>query len=410
VILGGIIILRRFKSFVANTVGNVAMTFALCVLPFGLSAGVAIDYGRSYFARTVLQGAADAAALAGGTSKDKSDAAIAMVVKQYLDANGASDILQYVSKIDQQLDMSKGTLTVIVEGNIRTTFMGMAGFKSMDIGALSVVSVGSQALELALVLDNTGSMAGTKISNLKAAATTLVDIIQKEASDYADTKIAVVPFAEYVNVGVARGTEPWVDKAPLLSRAFSGCVGSRTSPRDVEVGSNGESYPALANEPCNVELLPLTKDLVSVKSRIAAMVSTGATYIPAGLMWGWNVLDASVPFTEGRTAADLKSINGRKVLVLMTDGENTISPTYPTHDGRDVAASNTTLADMCAKVKSDNIEMYTVSFMVPSVTVKNILVGCASAPTKYFDADNATELNAAFTQIARDLASIRFTQ
>ena len=60
-------------------------------------------------------------------------------------------------------------------------------------------------------------------------------------------------------------------------------------------------------------------------------------------------------------------------------------------------------------VKKDEIEVYTVSFMVPSETVKTLLEKCATSNDHYFDADNSTQLNAAFAEIAKDLASIRLT-
>jgi Flp pilus assembly protein TadG len=399
------------RGFWQNAKGNVTIMMAFAILPLGLAVGAAVDMSRVNYVKTVLQGAADAAAMAGGVSKNKSDAALKKTVEAYLRANHSEDVLEFVTKIDRELNSNNGTFRVTINGTFPTSFMSLAGFDKMDVGATAVVNVGSQALELALVLDNTGSMAGTKTANLIAAATNLVNIIQQESSGNADTDIAVVPFAEYVNVGVSRLGENWIDQTSLGGKPFTGCVGSRNAPHDEKSGAaGGGDYPALADVPCNVELLPLTSDLNAVKAKIATMVATGATYIPTGLLWGWNILDSNEPFTEGRTISQMKKINGRKAIVLMTDGENTISPSYPKHEGSDPAVSNTKLEDMCKAVKQDNIEIFTVSFMVPSDTIKDILIECASSPAQYFDADNGAELNAAFQQIARDLATVRLTQ
>ena len=400
----------KVSEYFKNTAGNIATMVAFAAIPLGLAAGAAVDMSRANYVKTVLQGAADAAAIAGGVSKDKSDAALQKTVQEFLKTNHAEDVLQYVSSVERELDTTNGMFRVTVNGTIQTSFMALAGFKELNVGATAVVNVGSQALELALVLDNTGSMAGAKTANLISAATNLVNTIEQESSSNSDVEIAVVPFAEYVNVGVGRLSELWIDNSTLGGQPFSGCVGSRNSPHDLNSGATGGDYPALANVPCNVELLPLTSDMNAVKAKIATMVATGATYIPTGLLWGWNVLDSQAPFTEGRTFAKMKQVNGRKAIVLMTDGENTIAPSYPAHDSNDVAASNKNLEDMCKNVKNDKIEIYTVSFMVPSETIKNILIDCASTPTQYFDADNAAELNAAFQQIARDLAAVRLTQ
>lgn len=397
-------------GFWKNTAGNTAIMMGLAIVPIVIAAGAAIDFSRANYARTVLQGAADAAALAGATSKDRSNSALNRVVAQYLEANHAKDVLRYVSKVEQTLDNDKGTFRVIIEGQIDTSLMSIAGLKKMDIGAVSQVNVGSEALEIALVLDNTGSMAGAKIANLKAAATKLVDILEEETSDYADAKIAVVPFAEYVNVGRGNSGAGWLDTSGVDLATWGGCVGSRPAPLDLQSGTSVQNYPAIEGVPCNAQVLPLTTNLKDVRNRIGAMTATGMTYVPTGLLWGWNVLDSQAPFTEGRTMAEIKRTRGRKALILMTDGENTISPAYPLHNGGNIVASNNNLREMCKKVKDDGIEMYTVSFMVPSNLIKSILVNCATSKTKYFDADNSVQLNAAFTDIARDLAAVRLTQ
>jgi Flp pilus assembly protein TadG len=402
--------MRTDTGFWKDTTGNIGILAALALIPILLVTGAAIDFGRANYARTVLQGAVDAAALAGGASKDKSPARLQTIVEQYVMANHAQQVLQYVSKISQSIDSNAGTFNVEVDGKLPTSFMAIAGIKTMDIGARSQVNLGAQALEIAMVLDNTGSMAGTKIANLKTAANNLVNIVEKEAASYSDTKFAVVPFAEYVNVGAGFGLASWLDKSGIGSATWNGCVGSRPQPFDLTLGNASKLYPAVAGVPCNTQLLPLTADLAAVRSRINLMTATGSTYIPTGLLWGWNVLDSVAPFTEGRTKAQMKTLKGRKALILMTDGENTISPTYPAHDGIDTAASNDNLASICKNVKKDDIEVFTVSFMVPSPMIKGILEDCATSPANYFDADNSTELYSAFTDIARELAAVRLTQ
>jgi Flp pilus assembly protein TadG len=397
-------------NFWKNTAGNVAIMFGLVSVPLLLVAGAAMDFSHASYVRTVLQGAADAAALVGGTTKDKSDAALQVVVEQYLAANHAQDVVKHISAIKQNYDADAGTFTVEVKGELATSFMAIAGIKEMDVGARSVVNTGSDALELALVLDNTGSMKGSKIENLKTAAKSLVGILESEASSYAGIKIGIVPFAEYVNIGVAQGGASWLDEKDLGASVWAGCVGSRTAPDDERAGSNGPAYPAVADVPCNVPLLPLTDNMKTVRNKIDAMVSTGNTYIPTGLLWGWNILDNDAPFTEGAKKSKGKNQQTRKAVVLMTDGENTISSSYPKHDLFVTADANAKLEALCAAVKDDDVEVYTVSFMVPTPVIKDILIACATTPGKYFDADNSAELLAAFQQIARDLAAVRLTQ
>ena len=104
-----------------------------------LGAGGAVDTARANYVRTVLRGAADAAALAGSSISDKSDAALDAMVKEYLQANDAIDVLNYVTAIEQKIDNAKGTFSVSIEGKINSGFMQVAGFSSMDVGAKSEV-------------------------------------------------------------------------------------------------------------------------------------------------------------------------------------------------------------------------------------------------------------------------------
>jgi Flp pilus assembly protein TadG len=398
------------RKFFRSQSGNVSIMLALAVVPLILAAGAAVDMVRANYTRTVLQGAADAAALGGSTSKDQSAAVLSKVVEDYLRANRAMDVLQYVTNVSEDLNMAQGTLTVKVAGQINTSFMSLAGIPTIDVGATSQVNVGGTALELAMVLDNTGSMSGAKIASLKASANQLVSILDAERGDYSVLKVGVVPFAEYVNVGKGNLGAAWIDGSAVTAANWLGCVGSRNDPLDAQAGSSGGLYPALTGQPCNAALLPLTEDLAAVRAKIDSMTAQGNTYIPTGLLWGWNLIDSDVPFTEAMTPAQLAAAHGRKAIVLMTDGENTISPTYPTHDGFVPSASNTKLSEVCANVKGANVEVFTVSFMVTSQTVKDLLSGCASQSSNYFDASNSAQLFSAFTEIGRSLANVRLTQ
>jgi Flp pilus assembly protein TadG len=400
----------KLSRFLKSSSGNVAMLFGMALVPLMAGAGIAIDMIRISETRTILQNAADSAAIAGASSQNKSDDALALKVREFLTANNAREVMEYVTDVDQVLDSGAGTFTVTVSGTIPGSVMSLFGFKDLNVNAKSVANVGSGSLELALVLDNTGSMSGTKILNLKSAATDLVNIIQAESSDNADVKMAVVPFAEYVNVGMGNSGQSWVDMSTTGGGPWEGCVGSRPAPYNLNISATGGDYPALSGVACNSPILPLTSNLDTVKAAIGAMNAEGWTYISGGLLWGWNVLDSAAPFTEGKSKAATATVRGQKVVVLMTDGENTRSYNYPNHSGTDVGLANTALEDTCVAAKADGIAIYTVSFMVLTPTVKNLLEACATTPSQYYDADNSAELTAAFKQIAQELAAVRLTQ
>lgn len=399
-----------FRSFFGNTRGNAGMMIAAAAVPLMLSAGIAIDMVRMGQTRTALQAAADSAAIAGATSKNADAADLDKVVKDFLMANGAEDVLTQVGQISQWTDTGNATFNVKIEGNLNTSLMKLAGIGSVDVSVTSQVNLGQQSLELALVLDNTGSMSGIKIESLRTSAKELVRIINSAKSDYSTLKVALVPFSEYVNVGPSNAGAVWVTGAGAIP-GWEGCVGSRNAPLDETADfAVGNPYTALAAARCIAPIQPLTSDISLINSKINAMTADGNTFVPGGLLWGWNVLSPDAPFTQGMTATQLKEKNGLKVIVLMTDGTNTLSPAYPDHVVGNTTLSDQKLATICENVKDDNYKIYAVSFMIADPVIVDLMRNCASSPEASFDADNPTELYAAFRNIGESLAAIRITK
>jgi hypothetical protein len=255
--------MAQLLRYLRASTGNVSLFLGIAALPLMLSVGVATDMIRMNATRTVLQNAADAAAIAGAASNDKTEEFLLKSVNAYLESNNAFHVTQYVTDVDHALDKEKGTFTVKIKGTIPGSFMSLVGFDDLTVGALSVANMGSESLELALVLDNTGSMAGAKIGNLKTAATNLVNTIITESPDTTNIKMAVVPFAQYVNVGKGNHGQGWLNMSTKGSGPWQGCVGPRPKPYDMHISTAGGAYPALAGVDCNAELLPLTSNMVA---------------------------------------------------------------------------------------------------------------------------------------------------
>ncbi len=148
-------------------------------------------------------------------------------------------------------------LTVSASTTVKTTLAAVAGVTSIPISATSTVNWGLSHVELALVLDNTGSMSqDNKLPTLVSAATSLVNTLSTTAgSDAAALKISVVPFSMTVNVGSGYQSAAWmsgvmpsaygsdifttsnVNRFTLLSQmgqTWGGCVESRPAPYDVQ--------------------------------------------------------------------------------------------------------------------------------------------------------------------------------
>ena len=144
------------------------------------------------------------------------------------------------------------------------------------------------------------------------------------------------------------------------------------------------------------------------------------TYIPAGLIWGLNVLSPGIPFKDSGEY-DNNNVKPRKVAVLMTDGENTLR--YNAANGRHATLSggaanqakqikqtNDDTVAICTYMKSKNIEIFTVAFMVDDPTAKSLLEGCATDSSHYYDATDSDALLAAFSGIGQSLRVVRLAR
>ncbi len=368
--------IKKFKQFCQNNNGNTAIVFALAIVPLLLSVGVSVDMVRANRAQIRMQAAADAAALAAGAEVKENgvtsvNAVVTKLVADFATANDLYKSVDVIESVDTKIDKKTGKLMVTVKGKMKTSLMSMAGFATMDVNAKAEVGFSGASLEIALVLDNTGSMSGSKLSSLKNSARQLVQTIFDKQDNYETLKMAVVPFSEYVNVGLANAGAPWVSTS-VTGSPWEGCVGSPVSPQDESIVGVA-AYPRVGGVRCVSELLPLTNNRTLIESRLDAMVAEGATFIPAGITWGWHALTPTEPLSGGMTDSQMASKGGRKAMIIMTDGANTISPNAPFHNGADVTVANQLTTTVCANAKADNIQVFTVAFDLNNVTIKAIL-------------------------------------
>ncbi len=233
---------------------------------------------------------------------------------------------------------------------------------------------------------------------------------------------------------VKNGT-PYTEKKEVCSGGGSvtkyrwyGCIGSRMSGTTrLNDGSPAVTYPGYVetSQKCLNPIVPLSKNKASLASAIDGMIINISsykpyTYIPAGMIWGVNLLSPTAPFKEAG-AYDAKNVAPRKAIVLMTDGENTLR--FNSGNGRHASLSSTaataatqlaqTNADtkaICDYAKTNKIEIFSVAFMVDNVDAKSILEYCATDTEHYFDASDPDKLMAAFSGIARSLSQVRLAR
>jgi hypothetical protein len=300
---------------------------------------------------------------------------------------------------------------------------------------------------------------------LKAGAKRLVDIIYDPVDSDRTVRVGLVPFARYVNVGTGYRNEPWINVpadssstgnqcwdtypnavasnchevtytayndgvpypvtysqcdwdygapvqqcGPITStQTWNGCVGSRDYPLDTSTsGDFSTRVPGIMNVGCTQPLARLTNDKDDIKTQIDNMVAIDETYIQSGLTWGWRLLSPEAPFGDGASRTEHPDV--KRFMVLMTDGANTISPSYPNHDQGDVVLANSLTAETCANIKAEGTFIYAIAFDVTDPTIQDLMRNCATAPPYYYLADDNDGLRQAFESIANAVVAIRLTQ
>jgi Flp pilus assembly protein TadG len=539
--------------------GAIAVQFALLVIPLAILTFGLIDISRVSVQRRQLQDALDAATLMAARSTATTNAD--------LDTIGDAAMATEMSGLGVTLTSANSTFALGANNTVVGTVQNVTiapiisnlwNTGSTTVTATSTVMRSVNHLEVALVLDNTGSMAsslgsgGTKINALITASKSLVDTLAAAAGRATDTdavKISVVPFSMTVNIGSTYQGQSWLlgkqpagygadlfatsqDRFTLLSNlgvSWAGCVESRPAPYDITddapnssvdasmfvpffapdepddntVGVNqsnntryrddrlyNTSYPIEntwlpdgvspsgtsstawndrsvpvakygtsnknnvlsaaktgfdygPNAGCGLtSLLRLTNVRTSanttvVKAKLDQMVADGNTNVAMGLAWGWHTLSNNAPFADGVDPATTTGKKTTKVIVLLTDGDNTNdvynNPNKSIYtgygyigQGRLLNASGAALgtsssatdrrdaidsreAKLCANAKAEGVQIYAIGVGVSSHS-KGILQACATKTDMYYDVTDAAQLTSVFNTIAGSIQNLRITK
>lgn len=206
--------------FARDERGVTAVIWAISFSTFLIASGMAIDYGIAVSEQHREQRALDAATLAGSLQMGDAEhlTKVPATVEAFYAANRSArggSTLKSTS-----YDPNKGEIAATAGASVKTTFLRMktTGRNSIDVGARSKVVKGAGSIEIALVLDNSGSMGGssgsvngTYIEDLKAAATNLSTAMFAGTDGGDRVKLGLVPFAASVNVGAANRGASWID-------------------------------------------------------------------------------------------------------------------------------------------------------------------------------------------------------
>ena len=209
--IGGIA--RGAQAFVrrmaAETRGNVAMIFGLSLPVLILMTVGGVDIHRASTVRVNLQDALDAATLSAARSPYTANTDIQRVGLAALKANlkaypnitlREADTTFVLNSDDVVVASSKVDVKTLV-ANIFLPPYGKFMDDYIKVGAHSEVDRSSRNVEVALVLDVTGSMDGDRITALRDAAKDLVDLVVQDVQTPYYSKVALVPYSNSVNPG-----------------------------------------------------------------------------------------------------------------------------------------------------------------------------------------------------------------
>jgi Flp pilus assembly protein TadG len=534
--------LARIMGLFTHNEGSVAVQFALLALPLCILAFGLMDVNRATVAKQQLQDALDAATLlAARTTTATTDTALTAVGKPALQSNLTNLSGATLSSANFSLSGSYINSTATISMTPIVANLWMNG--NMNITATSQVVRTMDDLEVALVLDNTGSMASplgststSKISALQSASQSLVTTLFAAAANSADpanaVKISVVPFSHTVNVGSGYQNATWIspglpsaygtdnfstagtNRFTMLSQmglSWKGCVEMRKAPYDTQDDAPTSGNPAtmvvpyfapdepdagktsytyynnwitndvtssttpatrqnyvpkyaatnkgkLASAPswaaggvtgtddfgpnreCGIaSLQTLSNSQTTVNAKLQSLVAQGNTNIAMGLAWGWLTLSPNGPFANGVAYG---TANHDKIVVLLTDGDNTNDDKYSSShannannsiytgigyigQGRLLDSTGTALGTsstatqrrdaidsrellLCSNMKAKNIIIYTIGVGV-STHSQGILQQCASGTDHYYDVTDATQLTSVFNAIAGSIQNLRLS-
>lgn len=217
------------KRFSQDENGNIAMMFGVSALLMFVFAGLAVDFTRYNLINGDLIESMDAAGLAIAQyqqlNADAGDGELKEFGRNFFFENFRyEDDIENLN-VDFQITPTEiipqvtGKLDALMLSNFK---LGGAEFHFNDFDVTSDTAItkrGSGRVELALVLDVTGSMgspavsggSGSKIADLKESVDVMLGALYGDADTDDNIKISVVPFNSQVNVGTENFDDRWLD-------------------------------------------------------------------------------------------------------------------------------------------------------------------------------------------------------
>ncbi|MGI8525586.1 MAG: pilus assembly protein TadG-related protein [Pseudolabrys sp.] len=440
--------LRKLSlRFLRGRGGNVAITFALATLPIIGGVGAAIDFSHANSVKTAMQSALDSTALM--LARDAATVSNAQLQTKALSYFSALFTRPEAKNIVISATYSSsGGSSLVVNGTatVDTSLMAIAGYTQMPVSGTAMTKWGNTRLRVALVLDNTGSMAANgKMTALITATKSLLTQLQSAVSTNGDVYVSIVPFVKDVNVDSSNYKSKWIDwtdwdanngwctpnqnsqyttQSDCLSQGqkkptwhpnnhntWNGCVtdrGASNAPSILNTDTNvtaplplvtDTQYSAEQYSPCPQAVMPLSYDWSGMTSLVNSMSPGGNTNQAIGLQLGWMSLVGGGPFPTPPAMDPLYTYT--QVIILLTDGLNTQNRWYTSQSSIDARQQLT-----CNNIKAANITLYTIQVNTGGDPTSTLLQNCATTSDKFYLLTSANEIISVFNQIGTNLSKL----
>lgn len=443
---------RFLKRLAHDRRGVSAVTFAITFSVLApMSLGI-FDVFTMTEQHGKLQDAVDAAALYAARSTATTTADVNTIGNKALSANLQLIPGATLKSSNFSLVQANGDTKVVGTATVDLPAYAPSEFSHKPIGVTTEVTRPGNNLEVAIVLDNTGSMLGSPISSLKTAAGQLVDLVVSDTQTPYYSKVAIVPYSNSVNaaswVSAARGTPTTsctnygcdnyrfrTQSGSRVTWPATTCVSERTGMHaydDAAPGGAPVQFVYQSSSDCGIaSIQPLTSNKTTLHSKINGLVAAGSTAGHIGLAWGWYMVspDFGSIFPSASQPAAYGTDKLIKAVVLMTDGAfNTgyCNGVVAQDSGSGSGGTNTHIncdatngdsfsqaQTLCRNMKAlaHPIIIYTVGFNVGSdPDAQAIMRQCATDANHVYFPSDGTSLQVAFQAIASDLNRLRISK
>jgi Flp pilus assembly protein TadG len=462
------------KRFLQDRRAGITPMFALAIVPVVGLTGAAVDYSRANSVRAAMQAAADSTALM--LSKDASTltpsqlSSKATAYFQALfnrpEANGLTITPVYSTSGGSQL-------TITASSTVNTSFMKLMGYPQLNVGTNSTVRWGNTRMRVALVLDNTGSMASAgKIDALKTASKNLLTQLKNAAATNGDVYVSIIPFSKDVNVGKSNYAQSYLrwdlwdaNNSNAGGNTFSGsiCFGGTLWTVNGSNWSNGGSCSGQSTGICfqgtlwNWNGFSFTtggscsssnhaswngcvtdRDQDNDTTNTAPVAGTQSTLFPAEqysscpvellpLTYDWTALNSKIDSMQpdGNTN---QTIGLQWGFQSLTAAPFTIPPKDPNYSYNQViimltdglntenrfstsqSAIDARTKKVCDNIKAAGITLYTLQVNTDGDPTSTMLQQCATDTSKFWLVTSSSQIGAIFTQIGTNLSKLRISK